>query len=711
MEARSTSFESPRLSPGKASFQEKNVEENRVSELPLVDDEVEGEAAGVMVTKSVSQRVQRIISREGIERRFSARLQTKDRIDYSSRKKNFSDEERITKRKLNGSSGNVEPKVNMDATNEVIGSDNVMDLVTEKTEDRAAGNGRDSVTVFSGRSAYSRVKETLRIFNTYYLHFVQEEEKRCKKVEANGKKNVKASKPKGKNASAQDVRGSSKRPDLKAMTKMVETNAILYPKRIGALDGIDVGHQFFSRAEMVAVGLHNHWLKGIDYLRKDFSKLDEYKNYTLPLAVSIVISGQYEDDLDNLDEVVYTGQGGNNLLGNKRQMQDQELTNGNLALKNSMEQQTPVRVTRGHVSDYSYVGKVYTYDGLYKVVNYWAEKGVSGFTVFKYKFRRLEGQLALTTNQVQFSRTTVPQTLSEICGLVCEDISKGQEALPIPATNLVDVPPVPPSGYEYCNFLQSRENVEIPSAASGCNCQGHCLDPKVCACARLNGTDFPYVHQNGGRLVEAKPVVFECGPNCGCGNNCVNRTSQHGLRYRLEVFRTLNKGWAVRSWDPIPAGAPICEYTGILMRTDELDSVVQDNFVFEIDCLQTMKGLNGRERRIGSVSAHANAHLERADDKKSEIVPEYCIDAGPAGNVTRFINHSCQPNLFVQCVLSSHHDIKQARILLFAAENIPPLQELTYDYGYPLDSVVGPDGQIRQMPCHCGAPDCRKRLY
>ena len=38
-----------------------------------------------------------------------------------------------------------------------------------------------------------------------------------------------------------------------------------------------------------------------------------------------------------------------------------------------------------------------------------------------------------------------------------------------------------------------------------------------------------------GRLIEAKDVVFECGPKCGCGPGCVNRTSQRGLRYRLEV--------------------------------------------------------------------------------------------------------------------------------------------------------------------------------
>ena len=37
------------------------------------------------------------------------------------------------------------------------------------------------------------------------------------------------------------------------------------------------------------------------------------------------------------------------------------------------------------------------------------------------------------------------------------------------------------------------------------------------------------------RLIEARAVVFECGPNCGCGPGCVNRTSQRGIKHRLEV--------------------------------------------------------------------------------------------------------------------------------------------------------------------------------
>lgn len=61
--------------------------------------------------------------------------------------------------------------------------------------------------------------------------------------------------------------------------------------------------------------------------------LQEYHNYTFPLAVAIVISGMYEDDLDNAEDVIYTGQGGHDLTGNKRQIRDQKLERGNLALK------------------------------------------------------------------------------------------------------------------------------------------------------------------------------------------------------------------------------------------------------------------------------------------------------------------------------------------------------------------------------------------
>ncbi|XP_042498175.1 E3 ubiquitin-protein ligase UHRF1-like isoform X1 [Macadamia integrifolia] len=346
------------------------------------EEEMECKAAVVTVKKSVAQRVQKIVSENAsVERRSSARLRNRpenkrpyyghssseDVKDDGSRKNTKLRKRReleydVVEETECCKTGPVlerlgEVKVYADAT---CGED------VQKMDERGDHNPTDAV----GKSAYARVKETLRMFNTHYLHFVQEEEKRCRKDEVDAKKVARGSKSESVqrgNASEEDTKRSSKRPDLKAISKMMETNAVLYRgKRFGHLPGIDVGYQFFSRAAMVAIGFHSHWLNGIDFMGQSYKKMKEYSGYTFPLAVAIVLSGQYEDDLDNSEDVVYTGQGGNNLLGNKRQVKDQVMERGNLALKNSLEQCVPVRVIRGHESTSSYCGKVYTYDGLYK---------------------------------------------------------------------------------------------------------------------------------------------------------------------------------------------------------------------------------------------------------------------------------------------------------------------------------------------------------
>ncbi|KAF3648729.1 putative pentatricopeptide repeat-containing protein, mitochondrial-like [Capsicum annuum] len=216
-------------------------------------------------------------------------------------------------------------------------------------------------------------------------------------------------------------------------------------------------------------------------------------------------------------------------------------------------------------------------------------------------------------------------------------------------------------GFTYTRGIIYAKGINIPSAPTGCNCRGSCLNPRICSCAKLNGSDFPYVHKDGGRLIEPKAGVFECGPNCGCGPAYVNHTSQKGLRYRLVVlslfFRTPNKGWGVRSWDYIPYGATIYEYIGLLKRTDQIDPAADNNYVFDIDCLQIMKGLDGREASI-LLFYRPNFHFlfsyviyrdgwvrflsgnwPKDVEMTSDGGPEYCIDAISVGNVSRFINH------------------------------------------------------------------------
>ncbi|TYI94484.1 hypothetical protein E1A91_D02G207300v1 [Gossypium mustelinum] len=586
------------------------------------------------------------------------------------------------------------------------------------------GNYGDDLTSIHGISTTMAVKDKLRLFNKYFLHFSKAEDARCYRVNgsasdheiANGKIKDKEEGCEGhvKQAKRSKHKGwVTKRPDLKAISEMLNKNEVLYHERyFGDLPGIEVGHRFYSRAEMVAVGLHKLLLKRIDYIEKPYVK-SEYNGYTFPLAAAIVMSGQYEDDFGNREEIVYTGEGEKDIPGKKRQFRDQVMRCGNLALKNNKKQSVPVRVIRGHKYDDSYSKKVYIYDGLYKVTGYWDEKGVSGFKVFKYRLKRLRGQDNLTSqNQVHFVRGKVSRVQQELPGLVCKDLSNGQEDKCIPVFNFYN-PSLAPTGFKYINSIKVAKNVSIPPDAPGCNCRGKCTNPRSCSCAQLNGGDFPYVSRDGGRLFEAKDVVFECGPNCGCGPECVNRTSQQGLKYQLEVYRTKEKGWAVRSLDFIPSGAPVCEYVGILRKNDELEDISENDYIFEIDCWHTMKGIGGRERRLGDVSLPMSNLVDEVDERtlESEPEPEFCIDASSFGNVARFINHSCDPNLFVQCILSSHHDVRLARIVLFAADDIPRMQELTYDYNYAIDSVIGPDGKTKQLPCFCGTSECRKRLY
>ncbi|KAK7379977.1 hypothetical protein VNO78_32281 [Psophocarpus tetragonolobus] len=293
-----------------------------------------------------------------------------------------------------------------------------------------------------------------------------------------------------------------------------------------------------------------------------------------------------------------------------------------------------------------------------------------------------------------------------------KDLSNGLEAIPIPVTNEFDNSPITPNRFTYITSIQVAKNVTVPSFGDyECECKGKsCRTSKTC-CARLNN-EFPYVRpKNCSRLIKAKDIVFECGPRCGCGPDCLNKVSQKGLQYQLEVYRTPNKGWVVRTHDFIPFGALVCEVVGELKKSEDLDNTLHNDYIFEIDSWETLKEIGGREKRLPDEPLPAKIFLGKEDDETTKNDPEFCIDCNSFGNVTRFINHSCEPNLFVQCILNSHYDVKQARIALFAGRYIRPYQELTYDYGYQLDSVVDVNGSIKQSPCYCGEVTCRKRLY
>ncbi|PSN51326.1 hypothetical protein C0J52_15725 [Blattella germanica] len=86
---------------------------------------------------------------------------------------------------------------------------------------------------------------------------------------------------------------------------------------------------------------------------------------------------------------------------------------------------------------------------------------------------------------------------------------------------------------------------------------------------------------------------------------------------------------------------------------------------------------------------------------------EYCyiMDAKNNGNIGRYLNHSCSPNVFVQNVFVDTHDLRFPWVAFFALTYIQAGTELTWDYNYDVGSVPG-----KVLHCYCGSNDCRGRL-
>ena len=65
--------------------------------------------------------------------------------------------------------------------------------------------------------------------------------------------------------------------------------------------------------------------------------------------------------------------------------------------------------------------------------------------------------------------------------------------------------------------------------------------------------------------------IFECNSKCSCNNRCPNRVVQMGMRVRLQIFRTKEKGWGIRTLHDIPKGAFICIYAAELLNDSMAD--------------------------------------------------------------------------------------------------------------------------------------------
>uniref|UniRef100_A0A8C9VE50 Euchromatic histone-lysine N-methyltransferase 1b n=1 Tax=Scleropages formosus TaxID=113540 RepID=A0A8C9VE50_SCLFO len=252
------------------------------------------------------------------------------------------------------------------------------------------------------------------------------------------------------------------------------------------------------------------------------------------------------------------------------------------------------------------------------------------------------------------------------------DIARGYERVPVPCVNGVDDEPCP-DNYKYLpvNCVTSPMNIDKNiTHLQYCVCKDDCSSTN-CMCGQLSLRCW---YDKEGRLLpefcrEEPPLVFECNHACSCWRTCKNRVVQNGLRVRLQLFRTEKMGWGVRALQDIPQGTFVCEYVGEIITDAEADVRENDSYLFNLD------------NKVGDV---------------------YCIDARFYGNISRFINHLCEPNLFPVRVFTTHQDLRFPHIAFFAGKNISAGEELGFDYGDHFWDIKG-----KFFSCQCCSPKCR----
>uniref|UniRef100_A0A8D3E9E9 Histone-lysine N-methyltransferase EHMT2 n=1 Tax=Scophthalmus maximus TaxID=52904 RepID=A0A8D3E9E9_SCOMX len=256
--------------------------------------------------------------------------------------------------------------------------------------------------------------------------------------------------------------------------------------------------------------------------------------------------------------------------------------------------------------------------------------------------------------------------------IICSDVAQGYENAPIPCVNAVDDEGCP-SDYKYVseNCETSAMNIDRNiTHLQHCSCTDDCSSSN-CLCGQLSIRCW---YDKDQRLLQEfnkiePPLIFECNMACSCYRTCKNRVVQAGIKVRLQLYRTEKMGWGVRALQDIPQGSFICEYVGELISDAEADVREDDSYLFDLD------------------------------NKDGEV---YCIDARYYGNISRFINHLCDPNLIPVRVFMLHQDLRFPRIAFFSSRDIHSGQELGFDYGDRFWDI-----KSKYFTCQCGSEKCK----
>ncbi|XP_052836783.1 histone-lysine N-methyltransferase Su(var)3-9 isoform X1 [Drosophila gunungcola] len=249
------------------------------------------------------------------------------------------------------------------------------------------------------------------------------------------------------------------------------------------------------------------------------------------------------------------------------------------------------------------------------------------------------------------------------------------------------------------NFMYIQKNIigaGVPKPEAGllgCKCEGEeggeeCAASTKC-CARMAGELFAYDRSTRRLRLHPGSAIFECNSRCSCKASCSNRLVQHGRQIPLVLFKTSNgSGWGVRTPTALRKGEFVCEYIGEIITSDEANE------------------------RGKAYDDKGRTYLFDLDYNTAQE-SEYTIDAANFGNISHFINHSCDPNLAVFPCWIEHLNVALPHLVFFTLRPIKAGEELSFDY-IRADNEDLPYENLStavRVECRCGAGNCRKVLF
>uniref|UniRef100_A0A8D0E1S1 Histone-lysine N-methyltransferase n=1 Tax=Salvator merianae TaxID=96440 RepID=A0A8D0E1S1_SALMN len=258
----------------------------------------------------------------------------------------------------------------------------------------------------------------------------------------------------------------------------------------------------------------------------------------------------------------------------------------------------------------------------------------------------------------------------------------------------------PPRDFIYINEYKVGDGITLNQVAVGCECTDCLLEAAGGCCPGTSHHKFAY-NEQGQVKIKAGMPIYECNSRCNCGIDCPNRVVQKGIRYDLCIFRTDNgRGWGVRTLEKIRKNSFVMEYVGEIITSEEA------------------------ERRGQIYDRQGATYLFDLD----YVEDVYTVDAAYYGNISHFVNHSCNPNLQVYNVFIENLDERLPRIAFFATRPIRAGEELTFDYNMQVDPVnaestrmdtnfglvgglTGSPKKRMRIECKCGTESCRKYLF